>query len=302
MACVKVFGIFVFLTLVNFCFVNCSGNPSRLIYRKYEKKHPKKNYVQIVEIFGTQQIPPHYTKSDKELNDFLARDSYKTDMNCTKTNQTESVETTTTVNFPTIPTTAVRLVTTTQKPAAQRPTTKSTSIRTPNLNELFTIPMRPTRPTIQPNPPENKNPDYSNVIPWTNVIVTKHPPSTNTPIIVIQETDDLPTNKKTTYIDIDRDFRGNLKPLATTTEISLSRESSDDEVIYKTDEEKEYSEDNYPDVIPSDQFEGADYTDDNEDYDENNDEDYEGEILSKRRKRQKKKSGTTLMRKNTTKS
>lgn len=297
MACVKFLAVFVLLSVVN---------SSTLIYRKYEKQHPKKNYVQIVEIFGTNQQPPHYTKSDKELNDFLARDSYKTDMNCTKANETESVETTTsatpttvtvtrTITRPTIPTTAFRRVTA---------TTKSTQTRTPNLNELFTIPARPTKPTIKPNPKENSNPDYTNVIPWQspNVQVTKHPPRTNTTTLLIQETDDHPTNNRTTLRDVDREMQTSRKPIETTTKVSSAE--LDDEVIYKSgeDDEGEYNEGNYPDVIPSNEFEapleGTELSDD--EYD-NDGEDYDEE-QQKRRKRQKTKRLTVMKRKNTVKS
>lgn len=320
MACVKVLTFFAFLTLL------CVVNSSKLIYRRYEKKHPKKNYVQVVEIFGTRQEPPHYTKSDKELNNFLARDSYKTDMNCTKSNKTKSDEVTTNkvttttalpvtipVTFSTIPTTAFR-ITTTSPPIEKPPTTttKSTPIRTPNLNELFTI--RPTKPTIKPNPRENNNPDYTNVIPWPNVQVTKHPPSTKTPTIVIQETDDQPANNRTTLGDIDNEFRRTQKPSTTTTRKSSSVESVDDGIYYKTDEEKEedyngneYNEDNYTDTISPNEFEltteegAAEYSDNENDSDNENEYDEDEGELQKRRKRQKAKSVTTLKRKHTTK-
>lgn len=271
MAGVKIQGILLLLSLML-----CAVNSSKLIYRKYEKEFPEKKYVQVVEIFETRRAPPHFSQSDRELNDFLARDSYSTDMNCTKANETDKVEVvtrpaTTTTRIPSIPTTAYR-----------RATTPST---TPNLNNLFTI--RTTKPTIKPNPPENRNPDYTNVLPWpnTNVQVTKHPPSTTKPTIMIKETD--PTTNTTTHVE--NDF-GN-------TTDGTESEFSDNEIIYADGDEEldgideNYNEANYPDVIPPEQFEplndGNGTLSDRNDYDddeENSDDDEEFE-KSKRRKR-----------------
>lgn len=303
MARLKVFEIFVFTALI------CLAMPSKLIYRKYEKRHPKKNYVQIVEIFETRQEPPQHTESDKELNDFLARDAYKTDMNCTKANETESLVTTTVL--PRIPTTAFRQVTTTLQPITLPSTAKSTSVRTPNLDDLFTIPPRPTKPTIIPNPRENNNPDYTNVIPWPlpNVQVTKHPPNTKAPTIVIKETDDDRNHNRTHLKDVDNNFWG-----SQTTTLRVHTTTEDAEILYKTSEEKEsddgYDEDNYDILTPTEQLEtnnqptrvsNGEYSDNeyDEEYDNNIDGDYEGE-LGKRRKRQKK-TVLNLKRKHTSK-
>ncbi|CRK87250.1 CLUMA_CG001052, isoform A [Clunio marinus] len=277
---------------------------ANLIYRKYEKKHPRKNYVQIVEIFGTRQRPPHYLESEKDLNDFLARDAYKTDMNCTKISEDKServTEAPTTrppsTTFPTIPTTAYWL--------AVKPTLPVTSPRTtyrtirPNLNNMFTI--RTTKPTIRPNPRENSNPDYTDLghEMEPNVQMTKHRYSTVPPTIVIVETDDIPLTERTSLFDIDKE--------RTTTRKSYSGEFSDDEIIYPDVEEieendAEYDENNYPEVIPSDQIEPLrDNYDDEvdegyEDYDEQNVD------LGRRRKRHKRKLVTSInKRKNTTK-
>lgn len=269
---VKILGILLLLSTV-FCLVSAE----KLIYRRYERKHPKKNYVQVVEIFDTRRAPPHFSQNDRELNDFLARDSYSTDMNCTKGNGTVDAEAvtrpaTTTTRLPTIPTTAYR-----------RATTPST--RGPNLNDLFTI--RTTKPTIKPNPRENNNPDYTNVLPWpnTNVQVTKHPPSTSKPtIMIIKETDEHPQNNQT--------------------EPKTNSEPSDDEIIYADEDsegvEEDYNEQNYNDVIPPEQFEPTQkdnatlvYSDETyEDQDEDNEEDFDE--LKSRRKRHKRFRSASL--------
>lgn len=296
----------VFLLLLA---ILCTVNASKLVYRKYEKKHPKKNYVQVVEIFQTRQAPPRYSANEKDLNDFLARDSYKTDMNCSKANESES-ETfkppisrptllstrpvTTTLRpvtrpittFPTIPTTAFRQVT---SPTTPRYTSA------PNLNNLFTI--RMTKPTIRPNPRENKNPDYTNLLPETkpNVQMTKHPLTTMPPTIVIKETDDYPATNRTTLVDIEKEIYTR-KSVSVPTTVSTTTEFLDEEIVYPDSGEEpfdegdeNYNENNYPDVIPTDQIEPTGPSEtysDKEDYDEDEDgEDYDE--LGKRRKRRK---------------
>lgn len=285
MAHVKVLGALLLLLVLS------DATSSQLIYRKYEKKHPKKNYVQVVEIFKTRQAPPHYTHNEKELNDFLARDSYKTDMNCTKHNVTDSAEifarpTTVATTYPTIPTTAYRRATTPSPPRTKFPTT------TPNLNELFTI--RTKKPTIKPNPRENNNPDYTNLnSPKPNIQFTKHPPSIIPPTIVIQETDDHPTANRTTLVDVEGDSRRNERP---------EPEPTEDEIIYADSNEEDlengngddYRENDY-DVIPEDQFEPNenhedDLSEEEGDYDEEGDDDQ----MKRRRKRHRARRVTPL--------
>lgn len=277
MAHVKVLGALLLLLVLS------DVTSSQLIYRKYEKKHPKKNYVQVVEIFKTRQAPPHYTQNEKELNDFLARDSYKTDMNCTKHNDTDSAEiftrpTTVATTYPTIPTTAYRRATTPSPPRTKFPTT------TPNLNELFTI--RTRKPTIKPNPRENNNPDYTNLnSPKPNVQVTKHPPSPIPPTIVIQETDDHPTANRTTLVDVEGDQRSNERP---------ETEATENEIFYLDSNEEEngndddYREEDYDsDVIPKEQFEPKENHEDDLSEEEEGDYDDEGDDdqMKRRRKR-----------------
>lgn len=50
---------------------------SQSIYERYEKKNHVKNYVEIVEIFRTHQEPPEDKMNEKELNGFLAKDSFR---------------------------------------------------------------------------------------------------------------------------------------------------------------------------------------------------------------------------------
>lgn len=307
MASINSFRILVLLTVL------CAVNSSKLIYRRYEKKHHKKNYIQVIEIFESRQAPPLFSENDRDLNDFLAKDSYKTDMNCSKANQngsetvlpplTEPIVTT----LPTIPTTASRRPLTTPWVTSTQ-TPRFTPTRSPNLNNLFTI--RPTKPTIRPNPRENENPDYTELIPdqKLNVQVTKHRTTRMPQIIVIQETDDYPTTNLVTLAetDVERDTLSTEKfPFTSTTELqpnTTTEKSYDEEIIYSDSGEElgpgdDYNEDNYPDVIPPDQVEPTDDTlanySDADDYDD----DEEGENfneLKKRRKRQKIKRTTPL--------
>lgn len=285
----------IFVLLAALCVVNSS----KLIYRKYEKQHPKRNYIQVVEIFETRQYPPLYTKTERELNDFLARDSYKTDMNCTKLNETDVDETTVQatpwpatkpVTLPNIPTTAYRRRVTTP-PTPEGPTT----IRIPNLNELFTVAR--TKPPIRKNTKENFNPNYEDLDwPKPTVQVTKHSPSTVPPTIVIQETDDYPSGKHTTLDDVDR-------PASTTTPASTT--GGDEEIIYpdsdieddienvigeKSDNEfdDDYKEN---DIIPDDEIEPKrDLTEyyEQEDSDEPDGDDENYDDLGKRRRRRER--------------
>lgn len=285
-----------FVLIAALCVVDSS---SEFLYRKYEKQHPKRNYIQVVEIFETRLRPPLYSKNERDLNNFLARDAYKTDMNCTK----EVEETTTTpeqvtrpVTWPPIPTSANRRQVTTPAAPVEHPTT----IRSPNLNNLFTI---RTKPTIRGNPRENSNPDYSNLDtnstdwPKPNVQVTKHPRSTLPPTIVIQETDDHPSTNHTTLDDVDKDF----KPLPTTTVSTTSTwfPPDDEEILYADsdlDEEIENMTKVYVeyDVITPGEIEPKRHPDEysnNEDSDEPEDDEatYDDEEQRKRRRRQRSK-------------
>lgn len=278
MACVRVLRIFALLSLI------CAVSASQLIYRKYEKKHPKKNYVQVVEIFGTRGAPPRFIKDDRELNDFLAGDAYKSDMNCTKSDDVETQRPVTrplTSTLPTIPTTAFRWLLTT--PTPQVTTESQTPKFTKKMNNLFT--MRTTKPTIKPNPRENNNPDYRNIFE-PNVQVTKHPPSTSVTTMVIQEPDD---ESRTTLRDVDSG-----KTTSTTTA------EPDDDIIYadsdnEDDNGDDYNEDNYPDIVPPDQINPTKEYNEEEDSGENENDDYDdADELGKRRKRHKPAIATPL--------
>lgn len=279
MKSVKVLLIFVLFTLLSL--VN-----SNLIYRKYEKKHPRKNYVQVYEIFETRRAPPHYSENESDLNYFLAKDAYKTDMNCSsKVNESGSETSRPPVTRPM--TTKLPTINTTTFKWQQRITT------TPDLRNLFTI--RSTKPTIKPNPRANTNPDYTNLSDSKpNVQVTKHPVTTNGPLILIQElTDDHPTANRTTLTDIDREFsreRTNITTSTTTTESSL------DDIIYASSEESALDEE--------DEFEDEGATEfpeinpDEEDYEEDGDEDDE-ESRRRKRSRKNKKNRVPSLKTNT---
>lgn len=283
MASINSFSIFVFLSVL------LAVNSTKIVYRKYEKKNVKKNYVQVVEIFDTLNEPPPYSINDKELNDFLAKDAYKTDMNCSKVNQTG---------------TEAPIIKTTLSPT-----------RLPNLNNLFTI--RATKPSIMPNPRENVNPDYSELItkekpnrqenvtrnfpqpnpePKPNVQVTKHKsPSKMPTTIVIQEPDGFPTENRTTLADIEGNFSSHETTISDTKE-PVSRPVEDefpDEVIYP-DSDEDYNEDNYKnldkDLIPPHEVDSTNNTinySDAEDYDDGDDQDDYDET-KKRRKRHRR--------------
>lgn len=115
-----------------------SVSSSQLIYRKYEKLNVKKNYVHVVEIYDTQQNPPDSSRNEKELNDFLGRDSFKQNKNRRRLNTTKPS------------------ITTQKAPTTSTPTQQSA------WNNLITP--RSTKPTIRPNPRENRNPDYSDLL------------------------------------------------------------------------------------------------------------------------------------------
>lgn len=271
----------------------CVVESSKLIYRRFEKQHPKKNYTQVVEIFETYQKPPPFLENDRALNDFLAKDSFKVDMNCSKANgrnvdDSSEKRTTTRRTYPTIPTTAYRLIVTTPSP---------------NLNNLFTI---RTRPTIKGNPRENTNPDYTNLDSKSSepsVQVTKHPASTEPPTIVIKETDE----KKTTLGDIDRDFN----KLVTTTLKSKSVEE-DEEIFYdeegseglttivpETEEEAtdEYIAQNYDDdIIPPEEIDPKQDYEYEEENDNDEDDDFDDDEENRKRRRRRQKSKRFLAR------
>ncbi|KAL7029145.1 hypothetical protein ACKWTF_006119 [Chironomus riparius] len=201
----------------------------RMIYRRYEKENIEKNYVQIVEIFETNLHPPNFIENEKELNDFLGKDAFKTDMNCSsvtpereETTKRITVETTTKpLRYPT--STNRQPLSTTPNPITHRP---------PNLDNMFTV--RPikttTKTTIRPNPKENENPDYTELYNWPknqpkpNVQVTKHLPTTiKPPMIVIQETDVQVINNQTNSINTSE------KDVETTTEVITDTDIYDDD-------------------------------------------------------------------------
>jgi hypothetical protein len=265
-----------------------------MIYRRYEKQHPSRNYTQIVEIFETIQRPPHYSENDRALNDFLGRDAFKSDMNCTKQDKddddsesvpstTTQMPTTTTTRY-TIPTTAYRRSVPVTKPTISTTTT----MKSPNLDHLFTI--KTTKPTIRPNPKENENPDYTELYNWPtpHVQVTKHIPATVTPLLIfIKETDDVQSNRTTTRAPTTTQ----VVEETTATEYDYNHEEngleSDNDTVNGDFEEDDYEETRY-DIIPDDQVNNEQT--DNGLYDGEDDEDDEDEFdddfdAKKRRKR-----------------
>ncbi|KAG5684712.1 hypothetical protein PVAND_013926 [Polypedilum vanderplanki] len=266
-------------SISTFLFVFIAIAQCGMIYRRYEKQHPTKNYTQIVEIFETVQRPPYYSETEKDLNDFLGRDAFKNDMNCTKMNDTEEIVTTTT-KVPSTSTTRYTIPTTAYRRSIP---TETTTMKSPNLDldHLFTI--KPTRTTIKPNPKENENPDYTELYNWAtpHVQVTKHSPSTEKPLLIfIKETDDVQANQTTTT--------------TTTTEATTVAEYDDNqENGYESDNETvneefdedddEYDENNYDILKDHEQMANVNY--DQEDEDEMSEEFTDDLDAKKRRKR-----------------
>ncbi|CAO1386356.1 unnamed protein product [Diamesa serratosioi] len=156
---------------------------SKVVYRKYERKNQKKNYVEVIEVFETIQKPPKYLETEKDLNDFLGKDSFKSSINCTEIERPNN----------SIPQEVPAVIVTTR-----RPTTWTTSTTT-------TVTQRPMKPTIKPNPFENTNPDYTSLyrLPRPDIQVTKHLPNTSKTIITIKETDDHPATNRNTLSNED---------------------------------------------------------------------------------------------------
>jgi hypothetical protein len=144
-------GVLVLLSIV------LQSEGSKLIYRRYEKVNKKKNYVHVVEVFDTLEMPPAHSRNEKELNDFLGRDAYKTDMNCTKLDETEddgvtTKRATTTTQWTSRRTTTTESTTTTARPTTTtvrttRTTGKPTTTTTTTTQPTTTTTRFPTIPT-----------------------------------------------------------------------------------------------------------------------------------------------------------
>lgn len=217
-----------------------------MIYRRYEKQHPRKDYVQIVEIFGTANRPPQFIENERELNDFLGRDAFKTDMNCTVVDDSTTkkpIPTTTRASTTTQKPTTIFTIPTTAYRQLETTTTAPTITKPPNLNNLFTI--KTTKPTIRPNPKENENPDYTELYNWPtpNVQVTKHLPSTiKPPLIVIQETDD---QINSTEVNIPKPKEVETTTVSDNENYDEEQEDRDDYSENGNESDKEYDENSY---------------------------------------------------------
>lgn len=316
MAKLQILGIFVFAAVVS---------SEILVYRKYHRYPPNKNYTEVFEIFGTKAQPPPHIGSEGELNNFLARDAYKTDMNCSKVDGKPDVElatrptTTSTTLFPEIPIQRRTVATTTRR-----------STTTPNLTNLFRL----TKPTIKPNPKENLNPDYNDLgasspTKKPSVQVTKHPSSTSATTIVIKESDDPSTTNRNPWVEVDEEWSrtGNTtqrptrattqKSVPTTTVFTLfpwatrastttptTTTTEDSEIIYP-DEDPVYDGENY-EVLTSEEKDreqrnrGDIEGDDEANYDGDDDAEYENEednFEPGQRKRRKSKRVAALQAK-----
>lgn len=103
---------------------------SKSIYREYQKLNDGKSFVHMVEIFDAHREPPTHSRNEKELNDFLGLDLLDSKA-----------------------TTAKLIDTKKRSPERAVP---PTSDKLPNP--------RRSKPLIKPNPKENVNPDYSDLL------------------------------------------------------------------------------------------------------------------------------------------
>lgn len=269
---------------------------AEMIYRRYEKKHPRKKYVQIVEIFQTNRRPPHYSENERALNDFLGREAFRTDMNCTEDKNSATEDSLTTTIKPDIKTTTKRVISTTKHspstttttifhlstdpmmtysplpfpkfttptPVFPTPSRTTTTMKPPNLDQLFTI--RSTKPTFKPNPKENVNPDYTALDDsWSPSSRKPFESKTNTPPTIPH----AESNKeRKNSLDSER-VAGKTSTSTTTTE--RTRQNENDEYSDNEGEEiGDYDENNY-EVIDSEEFDAeAPFYSDVEDEEEEN--------------------------------
>ena len=253
-----------------------------MIYQRFEKENLKKNYIEIVEIFETIQRPPNFIENEKELNDFLGKDAFKADMNCS-TVTTEKSSVTTSTKPLKDPTSTHRQ----PSPTTPYPTT---TIRPPNLDHLFTI--KPTKSTIRPNPKENENPDYTELYNWQknrpkpNVQVTKHLPTTiKPPLIVIKETDVQVTKNRT------QPNNSGGKNVETTTVIDPNNENYDEQgdgsENGSDNGDEDYDENSYSLVNENDEHNQLGDDDDNYETEEEDETKKRRKRLNKNQRRRK---------------
>lgn len=269
----------------SFIFLSCflALTQARMIYRRYEKEH--QNYVQIVEIFETIQKPPPYSENERALNNFLGREAFRTDMNCTEGNSSEKIETTTKQKKSTtrqaIKSTTNRLTTRTPStifqlstdsmmtysplpfPKLTTPSTRMTTTSKPlNLDHISTT--RSTKPTIKPNPKENVNPDYSELdrssLPVSKIPKIASPHAGN-------------GDRKNTLENVDSQSPPSKRP-------------NPNHVHDYSVENGEYNENNY-EIIDSDEAGEFDeeVTIDPDDYEEESDDENDYDAMNRRRKR-----------------
>ncbi|CAO1383152.1 unnamed protein product [Diamesa tonsa] len=217
---------------------------SKVVYRKFERKNPKKNYVEVIEVFDTIQKPPKYLETEKDLNDFLGRDSFKSSMNFKE--ETAQIPD----EFPIEEDSIV----TTRRPSTGTTMTPATATQT--------VQDRKTKPTIKPNPFENINPDYTSLyrFPSPDIQVTKHLPNTilNTPqtLITIKETDDHPGTSRNTLSNEENNYDAEY-----TDDTKNNNNEDTDDVVYDDDQTNQ-TEPTYEDNdVEKDDDENDDYLD-----------------------------------------
>lgn len=221
---------------------------SKVVYRKYERRPAKKNYVEVIEVFETIQKPPKYLETEKDLNDFLGRDSFKSFMNCTE------VETPTGPMPEELPI-EEHIIETTRRTSIWPTQSPATTIKT--------VTERKTKPTIKPNPFENTNPDYTSLyrFPSPDIQVTKHLPNTPKTIITIKETDDHPATNRNTLNELSNEFNYDHEY---TDDTKINNNEDTDDVVYDDDQTNENNQ-----AEPTYEDNDVDKDDEEKDDDEN---------------------------------
>ena len=189
-----------------------------VIYKKYERKHPTKNFIEVVEIWSTMKEPPSFTKDDEAINNFLAIDLYNQHLRSTTTEQANIL--------PEIPNS-------TWRPLPQSTTTERQ-------------PFRSTRPTIRPNPMENENPDYTDIL---QPIHGKNNTITNDSVMISKapkRTDDEDSTVKNKLHNMYEDYEGSAESTITESYVPPHKEPKPEvEEEEEDDEDEDYGDDYY---------------------------------------------------------
>lgn len=199
------------LLILTLCTVYVTSLPfipnENMIYKRYERKHATKDFIEIVEIFKTNKMPTYDINDDVAINNFLAIDLFNKQFGST-------TSTTETIRIPT-----------TWRPFPQTTTTERPFYRS-------------TRPTIKPNPKENQNPDYTDILePIKDKNESSKVPQTT------KRTDDEDTTNKNVLTNIYDDYE--METVESITENEQEIKGKNQEDIEEDEDDEEYDEDYY---------------------------------------------------------